>query len=354
MLRFKFGGCEKVFIDLAKSINYNIYLVLINNDIDDELIKQLPDNVTVIHYGCNGNFIKRIILAIKRIKRFFNGKPVVTINFNDTLSTLLTTIITSNKQAISWIHCQPNALKKSRSFFLYKYLLKRASKIVTICYAQKNLLINEIPTLNSDKIFTIYNPINIDNINNLKNASDKLSISKNDIVTVARLDTRSKDFYNLIDAFALSLPNIPSEVKLFIVGEGPDRKLIEDYITKAGLTNQIILVGQQNNPYEWINNAHCFILSSNSEGLSIVILEALSCNQLVISTDCEVGPKEILKSSVDCGILVPIKNYKALADAIIETYKEDFNKSYYIENAKKRILDFSMEAFKQNFDRLIF
>ena len=83
---------------------------------------------------------------------------------------------------------------------------------------------------------------------------------------------------------------------------------LEDYIS---------LVGKVENPFPFMANSDLFILSSKSEGLPGVLIQALICNAQVISTDCPHGPNEILKNGFYGG-LVKVNNHIQLANGIID------------------------------------
>ena len=111
-----------------------------------------------------------------------------------------------------------------------------------------------------------------------------------------------------MDAWCL-LPDPPDLLLL----TKPDPDLI-DMITTRNLQNKVRIVGFQENPYPWIEQAQLLVLCSDHEGLPNVLLEALACNTPVISTDCPSGPAEILRDMPEC--LVPCGDTHALANAI--------------------------------------
>lgn len=143
---------------------------------------------------------------------------------------------------------------------------------------------------------------------------------------VARLDMRSKDFYMLIDAYIQLETDLKSSYELVILGEGPDKPLIEQYVKSKKLQQNVKLVGQDSNPYKWMYHAAIYVHSSRNEGFGLVLLEALQCGVAVIATDCETGPSEILQNG-KYGILVPVGNSEALCRAMQSVLRE--KKSLY-------------------------
>lgn len=89
---------------------------------------------------------------------------------------------------------------------------------------------------------------------------------------------------NLIKAFAKFHEGFKNS-KLYILGEGPLRKDLEDLIIDLRVEDSVFLVGQQDNPFKLMNKCDCFVLSSHYEGQPMVLLEALTLGMKIIATD---------------------------------------------------------------------
>ncbi len=166
-------------------------------------------------------------------------------------------------------------------------------------------------------IVSIYNPFDLETI--LKQAE----ISNEDIpktpylIHVGRL-AKQKRHDVLFEAFR----RIDSRYKLLLLCHKPKkaRKLAKKY----GIVDRVITPGFQANPYNWIKQAEALILSSDYEGLSMVLLEALAVGTKVVSTDCPHGPNEILTGEMS-RYLVPIRDPKSLASAITQVLCSDID-----------------------------
>ncbi len=122
-----------------------------------------------------------------------------------------------------------------------------------------------------------------------------------------------KDFPTLLHAFAGVRGS--HEVRLIILGEGPERQNLETLAADLGIEADVRLPGATSNPYAYMARARAFVLSSRWEGLPTVIVEALRCGAIVIATDCPSGPREILADG-RYGTLVPVGDVRALTDAM--------------------------------------
>jgi len=153
------------------------------------------------------------------------------------------------------------------------------------------------------------------------------------IITVARLE-RVKGIKYLIEAFKLfnrSLRSLVrddnnsnisnnSNIKLVIIGDGSERKQLENLTEKLELKEKIKFLGEIPNERipEYLAGADCFVLPSIKEGFGIAILEAQAVGLPVIATKMG-GILDIIKDG-ETGILVEPKNSQALAQAIYKIY----------------------------------
>lgn len=134
------------------------------------------------------------------------------------------------------------------------------------------------------------------------------------ILGIGRLSPQ-KNFELLIKAFAKV--HEKRQVRLMILGEGPEREPLEKLVKSLGLAEDIALPGVVSNPYQYLTNADLFVLSSNYEGLPTVLVEAMACGCAVASTDCPSGPREILDGG-RYGRLAPVGDVQGLADAMLQ------------------------------------
>lgn len=101
---------------------------------------------------------------------------------------------------------------------------------------------------------------------------------------------------------------------LRIVGEGEQRKKLEEQIRDLHLSN-VVLAGRVENMVEEYNAASLFVLSSRYEGLPLALIEAMWCGVPCVFFDCPHGPAELLED--DRGWLVPAMDVEKLAQQII-------------------------------------
>lgn len=117
-------------------------------------------------------------------------------------------------------------------------------------------------------------------------------------VSVGRLDY-SKNYPMLLET-AKKLTDEGFDFRVYIVGDGADKEELEKLVIEYGMSECFILLGRKNNPYPYIKNADCFLLSSRYEGLPTVVIEALILGVPCVSTRVA-GIEQLLNE--DLGII---------------------------------------------------
>jgi glycosyltransferase involved in cell wall biosynthesis len=190
---------------------------------------------------------------------------------------------------------------------LIKFFYQRADEIICVSKEIEKVL-NESYHLKNTS--TIYNMMDI--AQNLKLSEKgvpdecKHFFMKNKdeyftFINVGRLK-RQKGQWFLIRSFRRVVDK-HQNARLFILGKGDLkvdlRKNLEGLIDDLDLNENVFLLGEQENVFPFLKNSDCFILSSLWEGFGLVLVEALSMDLPIISTDCKVGPREVLCPELD-------------------------------------------------------
>jgi glycosyltransferase involved in cell wall biosynthesis len=131
------------------------------------------------------------------------------------------------------------------------------------------------------------------------------------IVSAGRL-TAVKDYQTLLTAFALLRAHQPS--RLVILGEGDERPVLESAVARLGLAADVSFPGFTSNPYPYLARASLFALSSISEALPTVLIEALALGTPVVATRTY-GATEILRHGA-LGTLCAVGDPHGIAEAL--------------------------------------
>lgn len=133
------------------------------------------------------------------------------------------------------------------------------------------------------------------------------------VLSVCRLGVE-KDLPTLLRAFAEVHRTRPA-ARLLMAGDGAERAALAALIESLGLAGVAQLPGRTDQPLRWMRHAAVFVLPSRFEGFGNVLVEALACGTPVVSTDCPVGPREVLEGG-RWGALVPVGDVRAMARGI--------------------------------------
>lgn len=105
------------------------------------------------------------------------------------------------------------------------------------------------------------------------------------------------------------------DVKLVILGEGPERAALTRQAAELGIDGRVIMPGFIHNPHAIVRRASLFVLPSRFEGFPNALVEAMALARPVISYDCPSGPAYLIKDGVN-GILLPVGEIARLTQQI--------------------------------------
>lgn len=317
-----YGGAEKVFISLANGFakeghtvcillgkRTGVYFDLVDaavviEDIDAitllDYCRKLPGflkNREFSHVFTAFDYISVAMYLIKKWKRY-NFRFIATLHYD--LPCQLSIIPKVNKVWLSWIN---------------KTFIAKADKLISVSKGVGRGF-EKVIGKHMENLQTIYNPVFSDAIFRYgAEPLDEPLKGKKNIIFLGRLAEQKAPLF-LLQAFSLVQKKLP-DVHLYIVGDGPLRSEMEEYLAQNKLTGVVHLVGFDPNPYKFLSKGNLLVLSSVYEGLGNVIIEALALGINVVSTDCPSGPSEILDNG-KYGWLSPVNNADELSYNIIE------------------------------------
>jgi glycosyltransferase involved in cell wall biosynthesis len=154
--------------------------------------------------------------------------------------------------------------------------------------------------------------------------------------TVSRLDP-VKNQTMMLRAFSQVLETHP-DCKLLMVGDGPDRQLLEQYSVELAIQDQIIFTGFKSNPERYLACMDIFLLSSHTEGTSMTLLEAMSIGVPTVATRVGGNPEIILDG--ETGILTKPEDTKEFSEAICFLLSDPDAAAAMSVNSKIRFNDY--------------
>lgn len=210
-----------------------------------------------------------------------------------------------------------NIFMYSRIFHLLYPCYRHLDALISCSQGSQQLFIEKFG-LSAEKVFFIPNPIDFVAIERQAVEQIPMMLAKllgrGPLIIAAGRLVKIKNFNLLLRAF-FRLSVTENTAHLIILGEGPERRSLQRLAAQLGISERLTMPGKVTNPYVWMANSDLFVLSSNYEGWPMVLVESMVLGLPVVACDCQTGPAEILNYGV-FGPLVPIKNVKALSEAM--------------------------------------
>lgn len=169
----------------------------------------------------------------------------------------------------------------------------------------------------------------------------KINLHGRTIVSAGRL-VPWKGFLTLVEIMVGLTKKFP-DLKLCIIGDGPERLMIERRIKQLELEHNIYLVGRvpQATLFEYLKQASVFALNTGYEGFSHQLLEVMAIGIPLITTDVGGNP-EIVKDGEN-GLLVPYNDKRELANAIERMLRDDELRNRCVAGGKETVTRFTKE-----------
>ncbi len=190
------------------------------------------------------------------------------------------------------------------------------------------------------RIILIQNGIDVEEMRSVKSDIKKedIGLGKDDFVvgSVGRLEPiKSYDVLLQSLAFLLNKENEKyKNLKLCLIGDGSQKETLEELSSRLGITSNVKFIGWKDNPLKFYPIFDCFALSSQSEGLSIALLEALAFGLPLVSTHILGQPHDVINDG-ESGFLVTSGDFKALAGALSVLYLDSVLLEAMRKNNKK-------------------
>lgn len=304
------GGSDKAAAVLGSELQEKGFDVTFLTLSDENPKYKFKGNYHTIHendiYGDNFKRILKLLKYAPKVKNLCKELDIdIIISTGDPANfhALISRWLYGNKvKLIISQHINPEIFLGSKlKSSLIRFFYPRADKTVCVSKEIEKILNQKYGVMNTH---TIYNIMDVDE--NIRLSCKELPETNSELfedeksfnfINIGRLNHQKgqwfliRSFRKLVDRF--------KNARLYILGEGDLRGCLEELINDLNLKENVHLLGEQENIFPFLANSDCFILSSLWEGLPMALIEAMSLNIPIISTDCKTGPREILCPELD-------------------------------------------------------
>lgn len=320
------GGAENQVVSLADELADRGHKVALGYILQPAVVLPCNEKVQIVWLGgikSNSGMVKAYINLAKLINQF---KPDVVHShmIHANLLSRLVRLISKVPRLICTAHSNHEGGKAR--MLAYKLTDKLADEFTNVSHGavEASERTKSVPV---GRMRVIHNGIDTQRFRFEPTARQQLrselGIENSEVFIAIGRFHKSKDYPNLLDAFAILSSN-NRDTHLLIVGEGDLRQEVERKIDELSLRARVTLLGIRTDVPHLLSAADIFVLSSEWEGFGLVVAEAMACQRVVIATDCG-GVAEVLGEH---GFLVVPKDSAALAENMLKALKlpEDIRK----------------------------
>lgn len=346
------GGAEKVCIHLANAfVARGLAVDMVLMRAEGELVATLDPRINIVNLAAL--HIRNSVTPLVRYLRESRPAALLPAMWPLTFIAPVAAKLSGYRgKVVTSEHAMLSIGYKSRGM-LHGAVLRRSlrwsRKNSGDCVAVSNGVAHDLAALADlpvEQFQVIYNPVTQgavtvkpDRPNAIAGLQGKLIIGAGSLKPIKRFDL-------LIDAFAKIKDRC--DATLCIIGGGAERESLSAQVAALGLAGRVLLPGFTMEPSAWYAHADLFVLSSDSEGLPTVLIEAMEFGVPVVSTNCPSGPAEILEDG-RYGTLVPVGDAQALAEAMLGA----LSRMHDTEALKRRAQDFSIDKAADAYLKLL-
>jgi len=332
------GGAQKMMVTILNYFvneNFEVHLIVFASK--GILTAELEENITLHELNCP-SIAKGMGKCLRLVYKL---KPDLLFSGIGHLNLALAPFIPLMKlflPKVKWIARETNIVslqnkdsKYPKIFdWLYKKFYKNYDKIIAQSIDMKQDLANNYGLLNNIEV--INNPVNIKKIESLVNKKETTLLNPEKINLLSVAGLRKEKCHDLM-LQVISL--LDDKYHLTIVGEGELRLDLLALAKSLGVEKRISFVGYQANPYEYMEEANFFLLTSQREGFPNVLLEANSIGLPIIAFASLGGICEIIDEGIN-GFTVTFGEVELMAQKIEESRLFIFDKKRIKEMTKER------------------
>lgn len=355
------GGAEKVLVNLANNMDDSKFDITVMTLFDSGENRQFLKTGVKYKSWCKkmipGNSHLMKILTPEQLHKFIIKEhyDIEVAYLEGPCARIISGCVDPTVKKLAWIHIEQHTAERAAASF-------RSISEAKECYGQFDRIICVSKTVKEDFEQALQIPVSHEVLYNT-NESDKIIRLSQETVDMEMIDSdevklvgvgkllKSKGFDRVIRILK-RLKEEGYPVHFYVLGDGPERSNLQEYIRQNGLERNVTLLGYQLNPYKYIGRCDLFICASFAEGFSTAATESLIIGIPVCTVEVS-GMKEMLGENNEYGLVVE-NDDEALYQGIKRFLVEPGLLKYYRQQAEIRGKDFSTEQTVQAVEKKLF
>lgn len=346
---FRVGGAEimaETLIYQLKKKGDNVIAVSLF-DLQTPITKRLEEKGVKIEYlGKKSGFDLNTILRLRKLVK--TVKPDVIHTHLYVLEYVYLATIGLKTKIVHTVHsvAQKEVFTSRQKMRKFLFRSKRIVPVAIAPFVQDSL--NELYKIEKNKIPMVFN--GVDSSNCLQKNDFSLG-EEIKILAVGRLE-EVKNHANIIKAINSIIKNKKLNIKFQIIGDGSLKEDLVSLTKELGCENNVFLLGQKDNPYEFMQNSDIFMLTSVWEGMPITLIEAMF-SKLPVIVSAVGGILDMIEDDYSGVMCEP--TVESIKQAILKMIsKSEKEREYLAANAELRAKEFSAENMCENYSKLYF
>ena len=336
------GGAEKVLVNLVNNMDHTKFDITVMTLFDHGENRQFLGDK--IHYK---TWCKKMIPGNSHIMKLLSPQQLHKLIIKDhydievsylegPCARIISGCTDESVKLVSWIHIEQHTTKRAIASF-------RNQKEAVKCYKRFH------------KIVCVSKTVEMDESKKIRKLSDEnitVDMDKEDTVNIIGVGKllKSKGFDRVLRITKQLIAENYS-VHTYILGEGPEKEDLQNYIENNGMKKNVTLLGYQINPYKYISKCDLFVCASYAEGFSTAATEALILGVPVCTVEVS-GMKEMLGENNEYGIVTE-NNDEALYQGIKELINNSEKLQHYKQQAIIRGKSFSTERTVREVEKML-
>ncbi len=363
------GGTETVLASkvnyMAEKLGYDIHILIIEQR-GEPLCYKFSDKIKIYDMKVSslqkGKTIPGVtyLRNISKIRTLYDAKmseikPDVIIAVERGYHDFVIPYINPGIPKVREFHFSKGAVRFSAKMMKSHIKRIRYKILYTLLYRQFKKYDKLVLLTKGDQVAENYgdNTVVIENMINPFSESPSLLTNKK-VISVGSMNDDRKGFSKQIEIWKTIVKSFP-DWTLTIYGDGVMRKEYQSIVDKNNLSDNVIFYGRSNEIPKKLQESSVFIMTSEAEGLPMVLIEAMSAGLPCVSYDCPTGPSDIISDKVD-GFLIPLNDEKEFINGLEKLLADEeirINMGVQaLEKAKKYLPESVMPKWQNLFQEL--